>query len=166
MEIKVIRSRRRHKTISARLIGETLEIQVPASLGRTAEQEWIDKIKKKFEGKTARRQLNETGYLQSRADELNKKYFSGKLRPASIEYVSNQDKRFGSCTPADATIRISHRMAGMPKWVEDYVIVHELAHLIEANHSHRFWQIVNRYPLTERARGYLMAVGIEDDSGE
>jgi predicted metal-dependent hydrolase len=52
----------------------------------------------------------------------------------------------------------------MPKWVRDYVIMHEIAHLEEANHGARFWKLVNQYPLTERARGYLMAIGLEEDS--
>jgi predicted metal-dependent hydrolase len=68
----------------------------------------------------------------------------------------------GSCTPTDQTIRLSHRLATMPAFVRDYVIIHELAHLLEANHGPKFWKLVNRYPKTERARGYLMAVGLEE----
>ena len=82
-----------------------------------------------------------------------------------IQFVTNQQRRFGSCTPANGTIRISDRVAKMPPWVRDYVLVHELAHLEQANHSRAFWRLVERYPLTERARGYLIAVGLDDERG-
>ena len=65
--------------------------------------------------------------------------------------------RWGSCTPADGSVRISVRLAPFPLWVLDYVLVHELAHLAVADHSPRFWALVDRYPLSERARGYLIA---------
>ena len=94
---------------------------------------------------------------------MNRRYFGGKLTWQSIRYVTNQNKRFGSCTPSHGTIRISHRVSEMPAWVRDYVLVHELAHLVEPNHSRAFWDLVNRYPKTERARGYLIAIGMATD---
>jgi predicted metal-dependent hydrolase len=97
---------------------------------------------------------------------LNERYFNGRFHWQSIRYVSNQNGRFGSCTPSRGTIRLSDRLVAMPTWVRDYVIVHELAHLEEANHGPRFWQLVNHYPLAERARGYLMAIGLEEMEGE
>jgi predicted metal-dependent hydrolase len=77
--------------------------------------------------------------------------------------VDNQEWRWGSCTPADGAVRISSRVAAEPSWVLDYVIVHELAHLDAPSHDAAFWQIVNRYPKAERARGFLMARGLDGD---
>ncbi len=63
-------------------------------------------------------------------------------------------------------MRISHRLAAYPKWVLDYVIVHEMAHLVVAAHDVRFWRLVSKYELAERARGYLMAKSGSDDEDE
>ncbi|MBU4134175.1 M48 family metallopeptidase, partial [bacterium] len=72
-------------------------------------------------------------------------------------------KKYGCCNFRTKTIRISHILAEMPEWVRDYVVVHEMAHLIEPNHSKAFWDIAHRYKLAERARGYLMAKGMKTD---
>ena len=75
--------------------------------------------------------------------------------PASVRWVTNQNARWGSCTPGDRTIRLSDRLQQMPGWVVDYVLVHELAHLLEAGHTPEFWAWVDRYPRAEKAKGYL-----------
>ena len=48
--------------------------------------------------------------------------------------------------PADGTIRVSERLRDVPGWVLDYVLVHELTHLLEPGHDERFWAWVHRYP--------------------
>jgi hypothetical protein len=163
MNIKIIRSPRRKKTISAKLVGDELLVYLPEGLSEEEENKWIAKMTERLEKRKKKRKLNADGYLTRRAHELNRKYFYGKLRIKSIEYVTNQDSRFGSCTPRLRTIRISDRIAEMPSWVVDYVIIHELAHFMQPNHSKAFWRLVNQYKYAERARGFLLAKGMEED---
>lgn len=163
MQIDIRRSAQRRKTVAARLQGDTLIVYLPTGLSPQEEQRWVERMMEKATKAKRRSELNNDGELARRAQELNARYFDGRLTYESIKYVTNQNDRFGSCTPATGTIRISHRLAEMPSWVLDYVIVHELAHLLQPNHSDRFWRLVNRYKLAERARGFLMAKGMEDD---
>lgn len=165
-DVKIIRSARRSRTISARQEGDTLVLYLPAGLSPEDEQYWVERMRAKLEQRQAGRRLNSDEALRRRADDLNREFFEGKLTIGAIRYVTNQDHRYGSCSPASGAIRVSHRLAEMPSWVLDYVLVHELAHLVQPNHSSTFWKLVNRYPLTERARGFLMAKGLESDDEE
>lgn len=160
--VEVRRSARRKNTVAARLERGNLIVYLPARMSATEEAMWVEQMRRRLEAKERRKNLNASGDLQRRAEELNDKYFGGKLAWSSLTYVGNQHSRYGSCTVGRASIRLSDALAAMPGWVRDYVIVHELAHLAVPNHSAEFWALVQRYPLTERARGYLMAKGIEE----
>jgi predicted metal-dependent hydrolase len=138
-------------------------VYLPTGMTSEEEHRWVERMRERLERSRARRTLNSDDALQQRAEELNREYFDGKLKIESIRFVTNQNHRFGSCTPSTGTIRISHRLSEMPTWVLDYVVVHELAHLIQPNHSAKFWKLVNRYKLAERARGCLMAKGREEE---
>ena len=75
-----------------------------------------------------------------------------------VKIVDNR-YRWGSCTVSD-NINFNWRLIKAPMFVIDYVIVHELAHLMEANHTPRFWNIVRaRVPSSEKARGWLREHG-------
>ncbi len=161
LKIRLVRSERRKNTISARLVGDTLTVMVPAGLTAEEEQSWVERMTKRALRSAGRTKTRSDEELIRRAKDLAERYFAGRLGEFSIRYVTNQDHRYGSCTPSQHSIRISDRLTEMPAWVLDYVIVHELAHLIEANHAKQFWRLVNRYPLTERARGFLIAKGME-----
>ena len=166
MEVKIIRSKRRRRSVGARLVNDLLLINAPLALS----QEHLDKIISNFKLKFARQklktELDKEKNLLDLARALNKEYFDNKLKIESIEYVTNQNSRFGCCNYRTAKIRISHKIGLMPNWVRKYVLIHEMAHLIQPNHSRAFWDIVCRYKLTERARGYLMAASIGMKEGE
>jgi hypothetical protein len=168
LSVRVVRSHQRKKTVSARLVedGAVLEVLAPAHISDAELAPIIDSLRGRVLRRAAKPKRADDRALVERAGELNRQYFGGKLRWNEIRYVTNQNARYGSCTPATGTIRISHRVAAMPGWVRDYVLVHEMAHLVEANHGKRFWALVNRYPRTERARGYLMALGLEGEADE
>src|SRR6476469_1888710 len=155
--IEIIRSPNRTRTASARMVDGTLVVRVPHGISPAEENRLVETLSKRVLHKLSKEE-GKLPDLPKRAADLNRRYFSGKLHVHEIKWVTNQRHRYGSCTPSTATIRISDRLATMPLWVLDYVIVHELAHLIEGNHSPAFWKLVARYPLTERARGYLIAV--------
>jgi len=161
MEIRIIRSAKRKKTVEARKIDNVLEILAPAHLSDEQLKPHVENLRRRLLQREKAKSLDNDA-LQKRAWELNRTFFDGHLKWESIRWVSNQDRRHASCNPKRGTIRISHRIAGMPRFVQDYVLVHELAHLIEPNHGSHFWQLVGRYPKVERARGYLMAVGLEE----
>jgi predicted metal-dependent hydrolase len=160
--VEIQRSTRRRRTISASINGDRLKLQVPAGLTAAAERAWAEKLGARILAARRKRELNTDDDLAVRAQELNERYFDGRLTFVSVRYVSNQQHRFGSCTPSTGAIRISDRLAKMPAWVRDAVLVHELSHLEVPSHNAHFWKLANRYPLMERARGYLMAVGLDD----
>ncbi|MFL6062405.1 MAG: SprT-like domain-containing protein [Marmoricola sp.] len=156
-EIEVRRSARRTRTVSAYRKDGKVIVMIPARFTRAEEAEWIDTMLLKLDG-TAQRARRTDEQLVRRARELNKEYLHGRAVPTSVRWVGNMTQRWGSCTIGDATIRLSDRLQLMPPWVVDYVLLHELAHLIEPSHNKRFWHWVDRYPRAERAKGYLEGV--------
>ena len=154
-EVEVRRSKRRRRTVSAYRDGEKIVVLVPASLSRKEEAEWVETMVARVQRSERQAPLTDAE-LMERALMLNDRYLGGLGIPGSVRWVQNQRQRWGSCTPGDRTIRLSVRLQGMPTWVVDYVLVHELAHLIEPGHDAAFWGWVDRYPEAERAKGYLL----------
>ena len=154
-EVEVRRSKRRRRTVSAYRDGDRIVVLVPASLSRQEETEWVATMVARIEKAERKARLSDDDLLD-RAVTLNDRYLGGLATPDSVRWVTNQSSRWGSCTPGDRAIRVSDRLQGMPGWVVDYVLVHELTHLIEPGHDPRFWAWVDRYPQAEKAKGYLL----------
>ncbi len=158
--VEVRRSARRRRTVSAyRGDDGTIVVLLPAHMSGVEEQEWVEAMVARVQRSERRREPSDAD-LERRAALLSERYLEGLARPETVKWVPNQDQRWGSCTPADGAIRLSERLRGMPAWVVDYVLLHELAHLLESGHTPTFWRLVERYPRAERARGFLEGVSV------
>ncbi len=162
-QVTIVRSPRRKKTIQTKYTDGHLWIYLPANMRRAEEEKWVQRMIEKSRRWEQKAVLKDSdAWLMKRAQDINVKYFQGTLHLNAICFVTNQHSRFGSCTSTDRTIRISVRVKTMPSWVQEYVILHEMAHLVVPDHSKKFWDIVNRYKFAERAKGYLIALGDAD----
>lgn len=155
--VEVRRSTRRRRTVSAYREGDRTVVLIPARMSEAEERRWVRVMLDKLAAQESRRTLDDSD-LGRRAALLSDQYLSGRARPATVRWVTNQNSRWGSCTPAEGSIRLSHRLQGMPEYVVDYVLLHELAHLLVPGHGADFWRLLETYPRTERARGYLEGV--------
>src|SRR5690606_12517451 len=157
----VRRSARRRRTVSAYREGDRTVVLIPARMSEAEEQRWVNVMLDKLAAQESRRTLGDAELAQ-RAERLSAQYFDGRARPATVRWVTNQNTRWGSCTPSEGRIRLSHRLQGMPEYVIDYVLCHELAHLLVTGHGPRFWRLLEANPKTDRARGYLEGVVTAD----
>lgn len=158
MPVDVIRSRKRKKTVEATVVDGRIRVLMPQWMSKESERVYVADLVAKLE----KRYRSDGVDVDVRARQLATRY--DLPQPHSVRWSDVQQKRWGSCTIDTGDIRVSRRLEGWPTWVLDYVLVHELAHLVEANHSPAFHALVARYPKTERAIGFLIAKGIDDEA--
>jgi predicted metal-dependent hydrolase len=159
--------RRLRKTIRWTVTNGAVDIRVPRHVPRRDLDRIIDEIVGKVRKQRARARKQQDVDLQGRAKALNRQCFNGELKWHTIRWVSNMQKRLGSCSSGgttDGDIRISERIRNWPPYVIDYVIAHELAHRKHPNHSKAFWAYLARYPQAERARGFIEGIAFAEDT--
>jgi hypothetical protein len=146
--------------VSAYRQGESIVVLVPQAISAAEEERLVEQmVRRVLERETRGGSALGDGELAARAAALSERHLGPSVgsvpMPRSVRWVSNQNSRWGSCTLGTADIRLSDRLQQMPSWVVDYVLLHELTHLVEVNHTGRFWTLVSAYPEAARARGYL-----------
>ena len=154
--IRILATRRRRRTVAARLRSGVLELMVPDSMPQAERERWAEAMRKRLE-RRLKRSLPNDERLERRARALNERLFGGRLRWTSIGF-GEMSRQWGSCAFTVGEIRIANRAARLPDWVLDYLLVHEMAHLQHSDHGAGFHEMEDRYELTERAKGYLMAL--------
>jgi predicted metal-dependent hydrolase len=159
-QVEVRRSSRRTRTVTAYRERDTIVVLIPQRMSKADEQTFVEDMVERVLAREARASAPRGDEaLAARARELSDIYLAPALddapEPTAVSWVTNQQQRWGSCTPSSGFIRLSHRLQPLPAWVVDYVLLHELAHLVEPSHSDRFWSLVSRYPAAEKAKGFL-----------
>jgi len=158
-QIRLITSSRRKKTVSAGHRDGMIQLSVPANLPDeyivTSARSLVAKIKQRQQ-LTQRSQTDEA--LHQRALHLARVWLGGQVEPNSVVWSEHQTTRWGSCTPTTKSLRISTMLKGMPQWVIDGVLIHELAHLKYSGHGHDFQQFAAQYPKMSEADAFLDGV--------
>ncbi|TLK51186.1 M48 family metallopeptidase [Glutamicibacter sp. V16R2B1] len=158
--VRIVRSTKRRKTVSSQWKDDRFVVSVPAALTESAERTFVEEMLKKFRQRkrTTDWALSDEALMQ-RAIALDRHYTGGLAAPVSVRWVSNQTKRWGSATVYERRIRLSTRLQYMPQWVQDYVLLHELCHLVEPadGHGPRFNGLLNRFERRREADEYLKA---------
>lgn len=174
-QVEVRRSTRRRRTVSAYRRDGKVIVLIPASFTRAQETEWVGKMLAKLaDPSPGKARPTSDAALLTRAGQLSRELFGGQAQPSSVRWVTNQNTRWGSCTPSTGAIRLSHRLKPMPAYVIDAVLTHELAHLLVPGHGPEFWALADRFPQAERAKGYLegaahaagWSIDEDDESGD
>ena len=172
-DLEVRRSTRRRRSVTAFREGGRTIVVVPHRMARADIKPFVDELVGRLQARELRTRRTDDE-LHERATALSRRYLDGRAEPRSVRWVSNQRRRWGSCTPADATIRLSDRLAAMPAHVVDYVLLHELTHLLVPGHGPDFEAWMVRYPRLLEARAFLAGVDhatghgldVEPDDGE
>lgn len=164
-DVEVRVSKRRKKTAGAHWEGDRIVVVVPTHLRGTDRDVMVESLTRRLMRHRPHLHASDEALLQ-RARSLGRRYLEG-VEPSSIRWSTNQNKRWGSCTHQTREIRISDRLRVAPDWVLDAVIVHELAHLLEPNHSPRFRALEDRFPRQHDAEvfleGYSLGMHMSED---
>ena len=157
-KVEVKRSKRAKRNVTAYRDNEKTVVTVPTRMAKRDVDAYVTELVNRLDDRDERTSSQKS--LEQRARSLSLKYLGQDLLethtvPVKIRWVTNQNSRWGSCTPYEGTIRLSHRMQRMPSYVIDSVIVHELIHLLVTDHSPAFYALMNKYPDHEKAKAYL-----------
>ena len=157
-QVEVRTSARRRKTAGAFWQGERIVVVLPKAMAAADRPAMVDRLVEKVMGHRPHARSSDEN-LKLRARNLSNTYLDG-IMASSVRWVTNQHKRWGSCSPATREIRISHRLRPVPEWVLDGILVHELAHLIEPGHNAEFYRLVHRYPRIDEVDIFLAGFGL------
>ena len=156
--LTVILERKRVKHVNARLRDDTLLVSAPLHMPETVLAPLIADLARKLVRRLRGQAVNaeEDALVLARRVATR---FPAPVDIAQVRFVTTQQACWGSYSPTTRTIRLNASLRQMPRWILEYVVVHELAHTVHPNHAPAFWTLVRRvYPKTDQARAFLAGV--------
>jgi len=164
-DVEIRTSTRRRKSATAYWSEGRIVVLLPSHLRGSERREMVDWLVARVMSRRPRAAASDEALFE-RALALGRRYVPG-ARPRSVRWVTNQHKRWASCTAETGEIRLSHRLQGVPGWVLDAVLVHELAHLVHPDHSARFYELADRFERQSEASSFLegYALGLDAPVG-
>lgn len=150
--MEVRRSARRKKTIAVHREGDTIVVSAPQWMSNADVERHARALVARLRRQEGAPRSDDD--LLTRALWLRMEFLPQAPEPAAVRWAT-QASRWGSCTTLDRSIRISSQLQRAPQYVIDAVIVHELAHLLHANHGPEFKALIARYPDNARADAFL-----------
>ncbi len=119
---------------SARVKGNSILLSISSNLSNIQKSKHISTLISRC---MARKMLPK---VKKRIEELNNLHFQEEIKKIFLKYNRSN---WGSCS-SKGNINVSTRLLFAPLPVQDYLFIHELAHLIESNHSDKFWALVEK----------------------
>ena len=179
--VDVVRSAKRRRGASAGLRGGRIVVRVPAGMPGRDEQMLVERLVARLvdrasaqvevpsvasmaaslpdrvEARPTRQPRGPRGDVElvARADAVADRWLDG-MRARDVRWSHRMESRWASCSVATARVRVSHRLADAPDQVLDQILLHELAHLIVADHSPAFQALINRDPAREAVDAWLV----------
>ena len=163
-QIEIRTSKRRRKSATAYWNDGRIVVLLPSYLRGTARREMVEWLVTRVMSRRPPQTASDEALFE-RALDLGRRYVP-TAEPTSVRWVTNQRKRWASCTAETGEIRLSHRLKDAPGWVLDAVLVHELAHLVHPDHSRQFHDLADRFPRQGDATIFLegFALGLDASS--
>lgn len=156
-DVEVRASTRRRRSVAAFREQGRIIVVVPSRMPRGEIAGYVRDLVGRLDARERRSRRSDQD-LVLRAGQLSTQFLGGAAVPRSVRWVDNQHARWGSCTPADASIRLSSRLQTMPAHVLDYVLLHELVHLLVPGHGPDFHSRLKGFPRLVEAQAFLDGV--------
>lgn len=157
-ELTLVVERKRVKHVNARLRGSTLSVSAPPAIPEAALEPIILDLARRLVRRERRQRVN----AEEDALALARTVAASFPRPPEVAealFVTTQQARWGSYSPATGTIRLHAALREMPRWVLEAIVAHELAHAVHPDHSPAFRSLLRRAcPETDRAEAFLAGV--------